>query len=120
MKDRVKPGLAVPEATPSPSKFYEWDTRSSFSPVDPADARNASIAELCRSFPTHLLEHIQPVLKTGHATLRDRLPPHLQSVSACLDNLLVFSDLEEEFEGHQIIDAIQILVRNRSYMEDES
>lgn len=106
LQDRVKPGPAIPEETPSLSEFYDWDTESAFSPVDYDYAKDAPVSELCRSFPTHLLKDIQPVLKSGHGVLHERLPLQLQTASACLDNLIIFSDLEEEFEGHDIMDVI--------------
>lgn len=98
-------GIKSLEPPPS-SKFYEWQTRSQFRPISKDEAANASAQELCEYFPKHLLRDIQPVLKTGHGVLEDRVGPQLNGVSACLDNLLIFSDLEEDFMGHHIIDVI--------------
>lgn len=88
------------------SKFYKWTTQTSFTPAHRNDTDTATVEELCVSFPHHLLDEIQPVLKTGHGVLDARVKPHLHSVSACLSNLLIFSDLQEEYEGHQVIDVI--------------
>ncbi|KAK3661259.1 hypothetical protein LTR56_000382 [Elasticomyces elasticus] len=93
---------------PSPtlnSDFYDWDTLSAFKPVR-QDIKGKSTRDLCKAFPQHLLHEIQPVLKTGHGVLETRLRPQLQSVSACLDTLIITSDVDEEFEGHQLIDII--------------
>lgn len=38
--------------------------------------------------------------------MQARLRTHLRTISACLTNLLIFSDSAETFEGHDIIDVI--------------
>ena len=101
------PKNAVPPAAPPKiTGAYTWDTRSSFRPVRQDNVANKSIMELCASFPQHLLCDIQPVLKTGHGVVDIRVRPQLHSVSACLSNLLIFSDVDEEFEGRDLIDVI--------------
>ena len=102
----TQPEPAAPEPVPEIPGFYDWHTRSSFNPVRQENAANKSLKELCASFPTHLLDEIQPVLKTGHGVLDVRVRPQLQSVSACLSNLLIFSDVDEHYEGRDIIDVI--------------
>ncbi|KAK5688039.1 hypothetical protein LTS10_000017 [Elasticomyces elasticus] len=87
------------------SDIFHWDTLSAFRPVR-QDIEGKSTEELCKTFPYHLLQSIQPVLKTGHGLLEARLRPQLQSVSACLDTLVIVSDVNEQFEGRQIIDII--------------
>lgn len=101
----TRPGKAVVEVVPEPD-YYDWHTRSAFNPVRVQDAANRSAKELCASFPSHLLESIQLVMKTGHGVLAARVRPQLRSISACLTNPLIFSDLDEEFEGHDVIDVI--------------
>lgn len=57
---------------------YEWDTQSAFDPVRQYGAAVKTPAQLCAAFPTHLLNDIQPVLKTGHAVSAhppNRRPP---------------------------------------------
>ncbi|KAK5676319.1 hypothetical protein LTS10_011131 [Elasticomyces elasticus] len=87
------------------SDNYDWDTLSAFNPVR-QDIEGKSTRDLCKTFPQHLLHEIQPVIKTGHGVLETRLRPQLQSVSACLDTLIIISDVDEEFEGRQLIDII--------------
>ncbi|KAF2722454.1 glycosyltransferase family 31 protein [Polychaeton citri CBS 116435] len=87
-----KEGIPEPVAEVIP-EFYQWNTRSAFRPVRQDHVDTKTVEELCASFPTHLLEHVQPVLKTGHG-----------SVSACLSNLIIVSDVDEEFMDHDIID----------------
>ncbi|KAK5165281.1 uncharacterized protein LTR77_009379 [Saxophila tyrrhenica] len=88
--------IVLPTPLLEVSGTFGWQTTSSFNPVRFEDVTNKSISELCASWPANLLSDIQPVLKTGHG-----------DVSACLVNLLIFSDTEEHYEGHNIIDFIQ-------------
>nr|POF15321.1 glycoprotein-n-acetylgalactosamine 3-beta-galactosyltransferase 1-a [Quercus suber] len=88
-----------------PSEFYDWQTRSQFRPVK-QDIHSKSVDDLCQAFPRHLLLDVQPVLKTGHGTLESRIRPQLRSAAACLDNLLIFSDVDEEFDGFQVLDVL--------------
>lgn len=96
----------LPLPSPEVPGFYEWKTQSSFNPVRLHDVASKSVDELCAAFPSHLLKDIEPVLKTGHSVLDTRVRPQLQSVSACLVNLLIMSDTEEHFEGQRTINVI--------------
>lgn len=89
------------------SEYYSFSTTSSFFPVS-IDPAQKTTSELCASFPKHLLQTIQPVLKLGHADAKDRIDAQFDSVSACFgkDELLVYSDLDEEVRGHQVIDVL--------------
>jgi hypothetical protein len=92
-------------AEPEP-EFYDWHTRSQFRPVN-QNVTHKSVQDLCDAFPTDLLSGIQPVLKSGHGVLHTRVKTHLDSVSACLDDhLLIFSDVDEEIGGYQVIDVL--------------
>lgn len=93
------------EQRPLEPKYFAWDTRSQFRPVR-QDVENKTSDDLCQAFPKHLLLDIQPVLKTGHGVLENRVRPQLQSVSACLDDLIIVSDVDEGFEGREVIDVI--------------
>lgn len=99
------PPPANEETKKPPPEFYDWDTRSSFRPAK-QNITGKSIEEICSAFPSHLLDSIQPVLRTGHGVLDKRIRPQLASTSACLSNLLIFSDISEEFHGHDVIDVI--------------
>ncbi|PTB62514.1 glycosyltransferase family 31 protein [Trichoderma citrinoviride] len=67
-----------------------------------------SVGQLCDSFPRHVLSRIQPVLKTGHGDDKERLNAQMDSTSACFtpDELIVFSDLDEEIRDHHAIDIL--------------
>ena len=49
------------------------------------------------------------ILKTGAAELQDKLPIHFNTTLLCYPNYLIFSDHEEDFEGHRIIDALEFV-----------
>lgn len=87
------------------SKFYEFDTASQFV-IGDENAANQSKEVLCKSFPHDLLRDIQPVLKTGHGVINTRVRNSLDSCSACLDNLLILSDYDEELDGRPVLDVI--------------
>jgi hypothetical protein len=88
------------------SKNYNWETSSYFNPVS-QDITNASAERLCESYPDHLLSlMVQPVLKLGHEENKARVEAQLSSVSACIKDLLIFSDLEETIRGHQVYDIL--------------
>ncbi|KAM0632282.1 hypothetical protein ACHAPW_004836 [Verticillium nonalfalfae] len=90
--------------------FYLWETASSFKPVT-LDPKGKSVKDLCATFPHHILDTIQPVLKLGHADLgKPALDAQMKTVSACLDNVLVFSDLDDELpSGHFAHDVLSDL-----------
>ncbi len=111
---KVHPEYDVVLPTPPPEipGTFDWHTTSSFNPVRYEDVANRSAQDLCSAWPAHLLADIQPVLKTGHGVLDARVGPQLHSVSACLINLLIFSDTEEHYKGHNLIDVIQDIPRH--------
>lgn len=107
---------ALPEPEPA-SRFFQWEPMpSQFRPVNFDNVRDKSVEELCHAFPVKMLESIQPILKTGHGVIDARLSTHFQSSSACLDNLLIFSDLEEIFEGREIHDVIADIPSDLSHL----
>ncbi|KAF2168014.1 glycosyltransferase family 31 protein [Zasmidium cellare ATCC 36951] len=95
--------IADPPAPEPTSEFYDWRTSTAYNLVDISE--NLTQEELCQHFPKQKLSKIQPVLKTGHQVL-DRVRQSLLSTSACLDNLLIFSDFDEELEGRAVINVI--------------
>ena len=105
---------------PNRPKYHQWNTASEFRPVSQDVSDTTSIEELCRSFPRHLTDHmIQPVLKMGHNEKRDRVEAQLESVSACIDDLLVVSDAEETLYGHEVIDVIAELPAAYNFENDD-
>ncbi|KAK4166838.1 beta-1,3-N-acetylglucosaminyltransferase radical fringe [Cladorrhinum sp. PSN259] len=92
-----------------PPAFYPFETTSAFYPVAfDGDLENKTIDEFCTSFPHHLTARIQPVLKMGHGENPKLVDAQLRTVSACFTNeeLLIFSDLEQELHGRHVIDTL--------------
>ncbi|PPJ59364.1 hypothetical protein CBER1_05801 [Cercospora berteroae] len=87
------------------NESFQWKSKSAFRHVTKGTAKNARVEELCKSFPKEKLEYIQPVLKSGHGAMH-RVREQLNSSAACLDNLLIFSDMDEEVAGRAVIDTI--------------
>ncbi|KAK3290804.1 uncharacterized protein B0H64DRAFT_410683 [Chaetomium fimeti] len=106
---------------PTLPPFYPFETTSAFFPVAHHDAQNSTVEQLCASFPSHLLQRIQPVLKMGHGENRKMVDAQLESVSACFkpDELLVFSDLDEIIHGRHAVDILANLPRAYRYEDDE-
>lgn len=84
------------------SRYYKFQTPSFFPPLK---SGRSSKANLCDDFPVSLLNSIQIVLKTGTGEPA-KTKTHLATVTSCIPNLLVFSDNEEDIEGHHIIDIL--------------
>ncbi|KAF3024890.1 hypothetical protein E8E14_012436 [Neopestalotiopsis sp. 37M] len=84
------------------SRYYKFQTPSFF---PPSKNGRSSKANLCDDFPVSLLNSIQIVLKTGTGEPA-KTKAHLATVTSCIPNLLVFSDNEEDIEGHRIIDIL--------------
>lgn len=96
---------------------YQFPTVSHFNPVSiPPDGK--STKELCESFPRHMLDLVQPVLKIGQSESSAGINGQMDSASACFapGELLIFSDLEGMLREHQVIDALADLPR--SYYSD--
>lgn len=93
------------EAKQAETEFYDWITPTAFREVTAEVAANATIEQLCASFPREKLLDVQPILKTGHGAMA-RVRSQLKSSAACLDNLLIFSDLDEEVEGRPVMDTV--------------
>lgn len=99
-------------------EYYPFETTSDFFPVS-VDPKGKSVEDLCATFPKHMLEYVQPVLKMGHGEKRDKIEAQLDSVSACFDkeDLLILSDLDETIRDHNVIDILADLPA--SYYDEE-
>lgn len=92
-----------PYYTNDESRQYTWRTPAFFPPLKPSHAKKP--VDLCAGFPTHLLKDIQIVLRTG-AGESARTRAHVATVTSCISDLLIFSDLEGEVGGHEVIDVL--------------
>ena len=59
----------------------------------------------CQSLPG--ADETLVVFRTGLTELANRLPNHLSTSFKCFPNYLIFSDLEETFQGEHILDALE-------------
>ncbi|KAJ3496004.1 hypothetical protein NLG97_g2981 [Lecanicillium saksenae] len=107
---------------------YTMSTSSSFNPIAFPAGNNMTLKQLCASFPHHLLDKVQPVLKTGFTDAPGRMLSQMESCSACFEpgELLIFSDLDDTFQGHKVIDVLATLPQSyhtfrkfRSYLEQK-
>jgi hypothetical protein len=91
----------------APADGYQFFTTTSFFPVN-LDPTDRSLQELCDSFPRHMLNYVQPVLKMGYGEDRHKVDAQLETVSACFapGDLLIFSDLDESLRGHAVVDIL--------------
>ncbi|KAM3541138.1 hypothetical protein ARSEF1564_005945 [Beauveria bassiana] len=89
---------------------YRIVTTSDFRPVS-MPPHNKTMDQLCSSFPNHLLQTIQPILKTGFTDDPNRMPGQFDGASACFKpgELLVFSDAPGNMSGHEVIDILGLL-----------
>jgi hypothetical protein len=51
-------------------------------------------------------DDILVIVKTGYNVAHKRLPIHIESTYRCIPNLYIYSDAEDEVEGHKIHDAL--------------
>lgn len=58
----------------------------------------------CRSLPG--ANETLVILRTGSTELEERLPVHLSTSFRCFPNHLIFSDLDEDYHGEHILDAL--------------
>lgn len=95
------------EDGPNRPKFFRWDTVSHFRPVSSAFHNETTTKDLCASFPQRLVnELVQPVLRTGYFDIPARIQTQFASISACVDDLLIFSDVDDTIAGHPVYDVL--------------
>ncbi|CAI6089545.1 unnamed protein product [Clonostachys chloroleuca] len=109
--DWVKEFSKLPIPIFGKPEYYTIRDHSLFEPFQVENPNIKSVKELCQTFPRHILDTIQPVLKIGHGEDRTRVEAQLFSASACFSDheLLVFSDLTEEIRGYHVIDVLEDL-----------
>ncbi|KAM3421676.1 hypothetical protein BST61_g2061 [Cercospora zeina] len=100
-----QPPIIVDQVYGDENEFFQWKSKTGFRYVTDGSATNSHIDVLCTAFPKEKLEHIQPVLKTGHGAMQ-RVRTQLNSTAACLDNLLIFSDMDERVADRNVVDTI--------------
>ncbi|KAJ6018971.1 hypothetical protein N7499_009851 [Penicillium canescens] len=87
--------------------YWTWETRTQFRNTHLDKNNNNQQSETaCNSFPSDVLSRVQIVLKTSATENTKRVNTHLTSVTRCISNLLVVSDLETEVLGHKVYDIL--------------
>lgn len=69
-------------------------------------SKNA-IAEPLHCSKLPLASDILVVMKTGWTELQHKLPIHFNTTLRCYPNYAIYSDVAEEFHGHQILDSLE-------------
>ncbi|KAF2152178.1 glycosyltransferase family 31 protein [Myriangium duriaei CBS 260.36] len=60
----------------------------------------------CASFPSDIFDKTQIIVKIGAPEAHTKLIKQLATNTACVKDLLIFSDFEEEIQGHHVYDAL--------------
>ena len=64
----------------------------------------------CQKLPG--AEDVVVIMRTGATEIQDKLPIHFNTTFRCYQDLLVFSDYEEVFQGHQVHDVLANVDQN--------
>lgn len=67
--------------------------------------------EACEGFPAGVFDHVQIVVKVGAQDVHTKLAKQLATNTACVDDILLFSDYRETYGSHEIYDALEKLPR---------
>lgn len=96
----------VAAATAEESDFWEWETTSRFS----SRAKDVNKGDdICDAFPSDILSQVQVILKIGASEPADRLDVQISTVTRCISNLFIVSDVESELHGHRVHDILATL-----------
>lgn len=69
--------------------------------------------------PSELADDVLVVLRTGATESREKLPVHFRTTLRCVPHFVVFSDLDETVEGHEVRDVLGgVSDRTRKEHED--
>ena len=68
-----------------------------------ADAKVDSGALPCQKLPG--AEDVVVIMRTGATEIQDKLPVHLNTTFRCYQDVIIFSDYAETFQGHQVHDV---------------
>lgn len=65
------------------------------------------------------IEDVLVVVKTSALVVEKLLPAHLNTSLRCIPNVVIYSDLEEDLEGHHVYDALKELDLNTKVANDD-
>ncbi|PNS20170.1 hypothetical protein CAC42_5620 [Sphaceloma murrayae] len=92
-----------PYYTDRDTRHYSTYTPPYFPPLKASPKQ--SQADLCEGFPVHLLGRVQVVVKTGVGEAA-KTKAHLDTVTSCIPNILIFSDVETVIGSRKVIDVL--------------
>ncbi len=90
-------------SVPQHPKTYNDSTLPIFPPI--VESPDGNQPDLCSNFPQQWLERVQVVLKTGVGQ-SEKNEAYLASITSCIRNLIVFSDVSERRGGRYFIDVL--------------
>ncbi|KAF2803461.1 uncharacterized protein BDZ99DRAFT_503103 [Mytilinidion resinicola] len=102
------PSLQPPktESTDDDVEYWSWPPSPRFHCSSPIQSTTTPKDDICAPFPTHLLSNIQVTLKIGASEPSERLTAQLTSVSKCIPNLLVASDMDSIVDSRTAFDVL--------------
>ncbi|ORY55662.1 uncharacterized protein BCR38DRAFT_356780 [Pseudomassariella vexata] len=53
-----------------------------------------------------LLDHVLVVIRTGATEVTEKLPIYSKTILRCIPNYVIYSDMEEDLQGHHIYDVL--------------
>ncbi|KAI1365538.1 glycosyltransferase family 31 protein [Xylaria arbuscula] len=59
-----------------------------------------------------LLNDVLVVVRTGATEVLEKLPVHFSTVLACVPDYIIYSDLEEDIDGHHVVDVLDRVAGN--------
>ncbi|KAJ2985881.1 hypothetical protein NUW58_g5297 [Xylaria curta] len=81
--------------------FDFWQARNL---IAAPNSRSVHPPPVCPKSP--LLDDVLVVIRTGATEVLVKLPIHFRTVLTCVPDFVIYSDLEEDVEGHHIIDVL--------------
>ncbi|KAI0466838.1 hypothetical protein F4859DRAFT_286060 [Xylaria cf. heliscus] len=87
--------------------FDLWRARNFIAATDSLTIHSPPV---CPESP--LLDDILVVMRTGATEVLVKLPVHFRTVLKCVPDYIIYSDLEEEIEGHHTVDVLDEISDN--------
>ena len=104
-EETTKPEALIPVVGITSSIAVTTSTSSSSTVVpSPTAAASGAISGSCDGFPD--TKDILVVMKTGATEAYDKLPIHFMTTLSCVNDSILFSDMEMDMAGHKVIDTL--------------
>ncbi|MCJ1320087.1 hypothetical protein MMC15_005424 [Xylographa vitiligo] len=104
-EETTKPKAPIPVVDTLSSTVVTTSTSASSTLVaSPTAAASGAISGGCDGFPD--TKDILVVMKTGATEAYDKLPIHFMTTLSCVNDSILFSDMEMDMAGHKLIDTL--------------